>query len=319
MRSALSVVNELKADKLKVRGIIVSGGEPLMHPHLREILESVRPVTNEIVLATNGTLVNSSNVVWITELIDAVTLSFDSNDAAKFAEFRGQSNVLNRVDNALRLFTQHGVQVIAQTTLSKYNVDLLDSMALFLISRGASSWIVRTPLRIGRAKLNEQHFLTHSEARAKQPLFENIRERYASHFDVLTIGNRFQWSYDTEFSSTKHKPGFATCAAGIALATIRPDGTMVPCAIFGDTTSREIHSPPVWAGRFLSEWRNSKSFKTMRSIKLEAISPCGRCSKLPDVCDGGCRALGFHAFGTVYGPDPDCNYVRSFCGGVFAE
>jgi radical SAM protein with 4Fe4S-binding SPASM domain len=306
-----SVTDELKEAKIKVRGIIVTGGEPLMHPHLREILETLRPLAAEVVLATNGALVRESNIDWIAGMVDAVNISIDSSNADSFSRFRGHPGILDKTVNALRLFVKHGIPVVAQSTISRYNVDSLDDLALLLKSEGAASWIIRLPIRMGRARNNEQHFLTVREAQAKEPLFRRIRGRYASDFDVLQIGNRFMWSYDEPFIQHELKSGLATCAAGTILAVIRPDGTMVPCAVFGDTTSPEVHSLPVWNGRFLSEWRNAECFKMMREIKLERIVPCNRCAKLPDTCDGGCRAIAFHTFGSVYGPDPDCNYVRA--------
>lgn len=307
-----SVTDELKEAKTKVRGIIVSGGEPLMHPHLRKILEAIRPLAAEVVLATNGALVCESNIDWVAGMIDAVNLSIDSSNADSFSKFRGHPGILHKAVNAMRLFVKHGIPVVAQTTISRYNVDSLDDLALLLRSGGAAFWIARLPIRIGRARNNEQHFLTAREAQAKEPLFQRIRNRYASDFDLLHIGNRFMWSYDEPFVRHDHKTGLATCAAGTMLAAIRPDGTMVPCAVFGDSASPEVHSLPVWNGRFLSEWRNADCFKMMREIKLERILPCNSCGKLPGTCDGGCRAVAFHTFGSVYGPDPDCNYVRAF-------
>jgi radical SAM protein with 4Fe4S-binding SPASM domain len=304
-------VDELKDAKIKVRGIIVSGGEPLMHPHLREILELIRPLAAEVVLATNGTLVNDSNVAWIAQLIDVVNLSVDSSDPDSFSKFRGHPDVLDRVVNSLRLFHGQGIPVIAQTTVSRYNIDALDELALLLKSEGAASWIVRMPLPMGRAGQNERDFLTSPEAQAKEPVFQSIRGTYVSDFDALHIGNRFMWSYNEPLIRTEPKNGLATCAAGTMLATIRSDGTMVPCAIFGDTDDPEMHSRPVWNGRFLSEWRNAKCFKTMREITVDRIAPCSTCSKLPETCDGGCRALAFHAFGNVYEPDPGCNYAKA--------
>src|SRR6516162_444915 len=307
-----SVVNELTDAKVKVRGIIVSGGEPLMHKHLKEILPLLRPLTAELVLATNGTLINESNIDWILSAIDVVNLSVESISAEQFAKFRGHPQVLNKVVKALRLFQSRNTPVIAQTTVSRYNIEALDELALLLKSEGATSWIVRMPLRIGRANDNEEAFLTWQEARANEPLFERLRTVYSPHFDVLHVGNRFNWSYTEPFiADERRKTDVLSCAAGTMLATIRADGTMVPCAIFGNTTNPQMHSQPVWNGRFLSEWRDAVCFNTMRGIKLERIEPCASCSKIAEVCGGGCRALAFHSFGSVYEPDPGCNYVRA--------
>jgi radical SAM protein with 4Fe4S-binding SPASM domain len=306
-----SVVDELKAAKIKMRGIIVSGGEPLMHPRLREILELIRPLAAEVVLATNGTLVTESNIGWIGDMIDVVNLSVDSSSSENFAQFRGHPQVLDKVLNAMRLFRKHGTPVVAQTTVSRYNIDALDDLAVLLKSEGAASWIVRMPLSMGRARAHEQDFLTWPEAEAKEPVFQRIKDTYTSEFDALHIGNRFMWSYEEPFAPNEQKTGLVSCAAGTMLATIRSDGTMVPCALFGNTANPKVHSLPVWNGQFLSEWRNAQCFKTMRGINLARITPCSNCSKLPDVCDGGCRALAFNTFGSVYGPDPGCNYVRT--------
>jgi radical SAM protein with 4Fe4S-binding SPASM domain len=305
-----SVVDELADANIKVRGIIISGGEPLMHPHAREILELVRPHAAELVLATNGTLVNESNIKWIARLVDAVNVSVDAGDADSFANFRRHVGVLDKVVNALRLFRRHNVPLVAQTTLSRHNIDGLDKLAALLKSEDVRSWIVRTPIPIGRAETNDRDFLTLDETIAKEDLFRRIRETYASDFDAIHIGNRFMWSFETPFVQSEPKMGLASCAAGTMLTTIRADGTMIPCAIFGDTDNPGMHSEPVWHGNFLAQWHDAACFKTMRHIRLECLAPCSRCGKLADTCDTGCRAIAFHAFGKAEAPDPNCNYVR---------
>ena len=307
-----SVANELKDAKIKLKGIIVSGGEPLMHPRLKEILELLRPLAMEVVLATNGTLVTEANIEWIAGMTDAVNVSIDSADGNHFDNFRGHADTLNKVIRAIRLFRSCNIPIIAQTTLSRFNIEELDSLARLLIFEGIRSWIVRMPLQVGRAKHNQQAFLTRHEAEAKEELFNSIRSAYAADFDLLHIGNRFMWSYTDEFIRSEANGEVLSCAAGTILATIRADGTMVPCAIFGDTTNSEASSLPVWDGRFLSEWRNAECFKAMREINFSRITPCANCSKFPDVCNAGCRAVAFHAYGSIHEPDPGCNYVRAF-------
>ncbi|MDC7784515.1 radical SAM protein [Rhodoplanes sp. TEM] len=306
-----SVVEEVREAGVKVRGIIVSGGEPLMHSDLRTILELIRPLAAEVVLATNGTLVTAANIDWIAGAVDLVNVSVDAADSTDFARFRGRPDVLERVVAALRLFRDRGVPVVAQTTVSRRNIDALDDLAVLLKRNGVASWVVRMPLPIGRARENTTVFLDDGEAIAREPLFQAIRDRHRADFDTMHIGNRFMWSHSEPFEDTGPRNGLATCAAGTMLATIRSDGTMVPCAIFGDTEVPTAHSGMIWNGHFLSEWRDAGCFRAMRGIALAGIDPCNRCSKLSVLCDGGCRALAFDAFGDVSAPDPSCAYVAA--------
>ncbi len=54
-------------------------------------------------------------------------------------------------------------------------------------------------------------------------------------------------------------------------------------------------------------WRDG--FRSFRGRKYTEIKPCNTCS-MADLCNAGCPARAFTAFGSVNSPDPYCPVVR---------
>ena len=297
-----TVVSELQFTRL--RGIIISGGEPLMRNDLQSIIELVRSLTLDLVLSTNGTLVTENNIQWIAELCDCVNVSLDGPDSRTYDEFRGQSGAFDKCLKGLRLLVKKGPPVVIQTTISRTNIDCLDEIGHLIMNEGAKVWIVRLPVYSGRAKDNESHFMKREEIVQKEPYLAEIRSKYQAKLEKITIGNSLMWTYEEPYASCVQGEGMITCAAGTILAALKPDGCLVPCALFGDT---DFKSRPVWGGAFLEEWNNAECFQLMRRITSTQIPLCHSCSHLLR-CTAGCRAKAYIS-GSLYSPDPDCGYV----------
>jgi radical SAM protein with 4Fe4S-binding SPASM domain len=83
----LELIDELAA--MGVRQILViGGGDPLMHPDIRVILERIAQYPITLHLWTNGTLITRRNVEWVANLPQILTISMDSaieqvNDASR--------------------------------------------------------------------------------------------------------------------------------------------------------------------------------------------------------------------------------------------
>ena len=143
-----SVVNELSSTKL--RSLAISGGEPLMRKDLRTIIGWLRPLATNLVLATNGTLIDEQRVAWLREMINEVNLSLDAGNKSAYEQFRGRRGTFEKCLRGLDLLVEQKVPVIIQTTISRFNIDSLEEIATLAIERGATAWIVRLPVFSGR-------------------------------------------------------------------------------------------------------------------------------------------------------------------------
>jgi MoaA/NifB/PqqE/SkfB family radical SAM enzyme len=303
LKQILSVIDELKSTKL--RGIAISGGEPLMRKDIKTILEHVRPLALDINLSTNGTLITDKNSAWFPDLISGANLSLDIGNKEGYEQFRGKKGSFDKCIRGLRLLIKRDIPVVIQTVISRFNVDRLDELANLLIAEGATSWVVRIPFASGRAIENKYDFLNREEIMKKESIFSDILNRYRSKFEMLAIGVNFGWTYREPYRCTQREDQIMSCAAGTVLASLSADGRMAPCPVFADTNFK---SDIVWNNNFLDQWVNAKCMKAMRSIKISHIPLCFQCADYGKICHtAGCRAKSC-LNGNLYTPDPDCGY-----------
>jgi len=101
----LKLIDEFAA--VGVRQILViGGGDPLMHPDIRLILERISQYSICLHLWTNGTLINERNVQWITKTVQILTISMDSAVDHVNDESRGMPGATRRIKRALRLLRE---------------------------------------------------------------------------------------------------------------------------------------------------------------------------------------------------------------------
>lgn len=112
--------------RLGVRAVRLTGGEPLLYPHLNELLEriSVSNWFEDISITTNGSyLASRANELHALGL-DRVNISLDSLDEAVFDTCVGKSKQLPSVLAGIRGAIQAGFkQVKINTVLSRYWTD----------------------------------------------------------------------------------------------------------------------------------------------------------------------------------------------------
>jgi radical SAM protein with 4Fe4S-binding SPASM domain len=299
----VSVISEL--EKYKLRSVVLSGGEPLLRRDILEIIKAIRPITNELVLATNAAISNEHIIGEISQLIDAVNISVDSAEASVFDGFRGVDGTFEQTLKGLRSFVKHGVTVVAQTVIFKENVEKLDLLANLLLNEGVRYWSVRMPVRSGYCNDNTEEFMDIEQSIKYEDEFQALKKKYSKSFDRIDIGNSFTWSHCTKFKYQVNHDQIVSCAAGTIKATLRSDGRLVPCPLFSGTN---FASNPVWEGNFINEWRESDCMNKMRNIRLRNISPCNTCGHIDD-CSLGCRAKAYLS-GDLEGCDPDCMFGR---------
>ena len=245
------------------------------------------------------------NSSWFPGLIDGANLSLDAGNKQEYERFRGKSGSFDRCLRGLQLLVEKKIPVAIQTTISRFNIDRLDELAELIIKEGATSWIVRLPIASGRAIENEDDFLTREEIVQKEPILNEIRERYESEFEALKIGLNFAWTYRKPYVRMEREDGFISCAAATVSAALLADGRLAPCALFSGTNFK---SDVVWNDGFLNQWKNAKCMTDMRSIQLSRISRCHHCADNGKICTTGCRAKSY-LNGDLYTPDPDCGYL----------
>lgn len=110
------------ADQLDAMGlasICISGGEPIMFPDLKDVVDAIDPLRFNIAMDTNGWLLTEEKIKWLTAIgIDRIQLSMDGL-ARSHNAFRGTPGSFERCVETLRLCKKNGLRVIINVVATK--------------------------------------------------------------------------------------------------------------------------------------------------------------------------------------------------------
>jgi MoaA/NifB/PqqE/SkfB family radical SAM enzyme len=108
-----------QADTMGLASICISGGEPLIFPDLKDIVDAIGPQRFVISIDTNGWLLNEEKIRWLVSIgVDRIHLSIDGLEA-NHDDFRGVKGSWRRNVAALDLCKEHGLGVIVNIVATK--------------------------------------------------------------------------------------------------------------------------------------------------------------------------------------------------------
>lgn len=103
-----------------VHYLVLTGGEPMMHPHFHEIASHARKSGMTVLLVTNGSLLNPESCRALKASgMSSVFISVDAHDAALHEKNRGLPKVCERIKRANESFRELGIQSTASVTMSR--------------------------------------------------------------------------------------------------------------------------------------------------------------------------------------------------------
>ncbi len=112
-----SIANQ--ADSIGLASICISGGEPLIFPDLKEVIEAIDPKRFVVSMDTNGYLLTEEKVKWLVDMgVDRIHLSIDGLEK-NHSIFRRVKGSWDRCINALGYCKKHGLGVIVNIVVTK--------------------------------------------------------------------------------------------------------------------------------------------------------------------------------------------------------
>ena len=106
--------------KLFIRYLIVTGGEPMLHRELLEIVEHANRRGMTVLLVTNGSRLNRERCRELKEAgVSSVIISIDAPTAEAHEKNRGLPKVCERIREANVQFSELGMQTTASVTVSR--------------------------------------------------------------------------------------------------------------------------------------------------------------------------------------------------------
>jgi len=310
------VINEFA----KMGGVVldISGGEPLTHPDLFEIIEyahskglRTKLYTSGLFPQKNGTL--SQITCCVAEKLKKSGLNkiiFNLQGACKktHESITRVDGSFEKVINSIKLMKSLGFWIGVHFVPMKTNYKELRNTIQLCHDLKVNEFGVLRFVPQGRGRKNKQ-WLELSRDEFIQLIYEIVKLRHSFDDPTIKIGRPFNFCSIVDDSLKVE-----TCNAGISTCLIKPNGDVAPCPAFKQ-------NPNYVAGNIrnisLAEiWHISKIWEQFRLFDYKKLKgSCKKCNHL-ERCKGRCIAQRILSYGDIYqGPDPYCliAYEEEIC------
>lgn len=265
--------------------VYLTGGEPLIWPHLMRAIRYLRKERLAPRVFTNGVLIDSATAHQLARSGSRyVQVSLDGMQE-HHDWIRGSGN-FDRAVTGIRNLVAEGIEVTVMVTVMKDNIPDVRDLVKFCDGIGVSRIAFGRFVTIGEGTNIASNNLTSTEVALLFQQLESLR----GETEIEIVARDPLWAIIK-------RPSFAYsgCTAGQLLLDVLTDGTVLPC--------RRL---PIPVGnvfeRSLSEiWALSPLLKRLRDrSQLE----CSNCDLL-QLC-GGCRGVAHAMTGDLLAKDPHC-------------
>jgi radical SAM protein with 4Fe4S-binding SPASM domain len=302
----------------QVPAVLLSGGEPLVHPHFWDIAEHLIAGGRRVVLSTNATLITKEvarrladlGVIYVGASLDGIGVTNDL--------FRGVEGAFDRAVRGIRNAKAAGLQVSLRMTLTKHNIDDLDGIARFVEAEDIERVCFYHLAYTGSGRGAEEDDCSPRQTReAMQKILAWARQLQwkGQNRDILTVGNHadgpFLWlklkqegrdeEADEAWKLLSWNGGGANSSAvGIAdidfLGEVHADQFSMHES-FGNVKDRPFSE--IW------EDESHPVLAAMRNRLPRLKGRCGEC-RFVELCGGALRVRAQMATGDRWEADPAC-------------
>lgn len=286
----------------------ISGGEPLMHPNLLEIISYAKTRGLRTRMYTSGIVSHSRPSSISPQLaeklamsgLDGVAFNLQGASAKTHEYITGKGKSFEKTVESIKNIKSRGLWVGVHFVPMKPNHTKLREIVELCSRLRVNELAFLRFVSQGRGRQNKRELeLTNDEifvlaqetTELKQTFREGLKIRVGRPLDFCPLID----------SSTN----FQKCNAGRSRCLIKPEGDVIPCPAFKQDKSYVAGNAKTES---LTEiWNHSCTWNPFRQFKYKELKgQCKTCPYLP-TCQGRCTAQRIIARGDIYeGPDPAC-------------
>ncbi len=298
-----------------VPGVLLSGGEPLIHPRCFDLAGYARSKGLRLTLSTNGTLIDRNAAQRLKELGFAyVGISLDGIGPTH-DHFRGRQGAFDKTVQAFRHCKAVGQKVGLRLTLSAHNVADLDRILDFIEVDDIDRVCFYLLVYSGRG--SNVVDVTHEQTRAAVDRIIDRTARWAASGrprEVLTVDQPADGAYlylrlrqenaaraEAVLDLLRWNGGGAH-GSGTGIGNIDTQGNVHPDQFWQTMTLGNVKQRP-----FSEIWRDTSN-GTLAALRNRTDRLEGRCAgcRFLNVCGGGFRVRAVQVHGNLWAPDPAC-------------
>ncbi|MBI5773929.1 MAG: radical SAM protein [Verrucomicrobia bacterium] len=311
-----SVVDDLA--QFAVPAVLLSGGEPLIHPRFFDLAGYARGKGLRLTISTNGTLIDRDAAQRLKDLgFSYVGISLDGIGATH-DHFRGKQGAFDKTVAAFRHCKAVGQKVGLRLTLSAHNVADLDHILDFIEAEGIDRVCFYHLVYSGRG--SNVVDVTHEQTRVAVDKIIDRTARWAASGkprEVLTVDQPVDGAYlylrllkenptrASEVMDLLKWNGGGANGSGTGIGNIDTQGNVHPDQFWQSLTLGNVKQRP-----FSEIWRD-ESNPTLAALRRRNGRLEGKCAgcRFLGICGGGFRVRAVQVHGDLWAPDPAC-YLR---------
>ncbi len=291
--------------------IVLTGGEPLLHAHLPEIMAHGTSKGFRMCLATNGTLLTGK---VCGRLIDAgvkmVSLSLDGATASVHDDFRQQEGAFEGAMQGISCLKRNGIPFLINSSFTQRNLSDVESTFELAKRLGAKAWYMFCVVPVGRGEEITAELLSPEQYRDLLNWHIEMERREEENGGTILVRPTCAPQYYRLIAEAqaagrpvaRRSLSFSTggakgCVAGQSIVLIEASGDVKPCSYFPEAAGTILTTP------FQEIWSDAELFRKLRD-PASYTGVCGKCPHL-SVC-GGCRVRAHFAGNGFFGQDPLC-------------
>lgn len=294
---------------LGLEAIKLTGGEPLLHPQIEEILRMISETHNRLIIETNGVLCTQSIAKLISQVSNQVfvSVSLDGCDSETHDWVRGVPGSFVSALEGIENLVKAGVKPQIVMALMRKNRDQIESVVQLAEEIGVSS-----------VKFNPIQPI------ARGDLFHNNMETLSIH-ELVTIGAWVEKSLATRtnlvllytqpmaFKPLSRMFGGNSSGCGVCgilnILGVLSDGSYSLCGI-GESVQDLVFGHA--AENNLEEvWRNTPILEELREGFPEKLTGVCKDCLMKAICKGSCIAQNYYNSGGLWSPFWYCEQAHN--------
>ena len=245
--------------------IKLTGGEPLTHPQLREILKLIKENGMRITLYTNASLINEDNILWIDQYVDEYKVSIYGASEGTYEKVAKSKGVYKKFIHGVALLVNTKKPILGSIILLKDNYHELKDMYLFCKENGisATAGMRICPERNG-CESNCEHAIND----------EQFYDAILFALQKTDIADTKQESVPSKEQLTNEILNSHPCGAGVFSIAIRSDGEVLPCI------QLDIPYGNIRKGTLHDFYYKNETAIALRNMRISDFRSCRECEDL---------------------------------------
>lgn len=264
---------------------VLTGGEPTLFNDLEQLTNHIRSLDCTVQLITNGCWGKHVNIESVSRLFTQIIVSIDGSSSEINDLHRGVGT-FKKALKTVTLLREHEANAQIAVVVTKINAGDISSIRSLFEPMGVS------------VRFQPVYFLGRGSVR------RDILIDGEDYFNALMAGNQ-----DNALSLFDRplEPGVKSLSCGVGGGTlsIDSDGTTYPCHLLHE---QEYSLGKLTDSSFTEIWEHLKTTQ-WHKISVDEIEVCRDCF-IRYICAGQCRARALAQTGSLYAPDPFCNYFK---------